>query len=324
MIKWFIDKNSRVPLYLQLKDLVRYYISTGAIQNNQRLPTVKELSEQLEINSETIRKAYKELEKESLITTKRGRGTFASNHASLKTQTGAPASVELRYVDSVKELLKKLLQRGVPLEEVRIMVDQALSEVSSDASEQLVVFTECNISQINEISSLLRSYLGLSVEPVLLKDLRKEVEKISRSKDELLAVLTTGFHMNEVRKALVGVPVKIDFLVTNMSLETRRQLDALDKSARYGFVCRDQESIAFYKDMLREELGLNSSIECCILKEEAKLRDLLESVDILLVSPPVYDDIRRLAPADLRMFNVFDKVDPMSLMVIKDRLLEAI
>lgn len=106
-----------------------------------------------------------------------------------------------------------------------------------------------------------------------------------------------------------------------MSLETRRQLDALDKSASYGFVCRDPESVAFYKDMLREELGLNSSIECCILREKARLGVLLESVDILLVSPPVYEDVKRLAPANLPIFNVLNRVDPMSLMIVKENIL---
>ncbi|MGH9962327.1 MAG: hypothetical protein ACREBC_35290, partial [Pyrinomonadaceae bacterium] len=176
-------------------------------------------------------------------------------------------------------------------------------------------------SQISEISALLMNYLNLHVEPVLLKDLRTEIEKISKLDGQLLAVITTGFHMREVRRALLGLPVKIDFLITNMSLETRRELDALDKTVRYGFVCRDQDSIPFYKEMLREELGLSSSIDCCVWEEQTKVNALLESVDVLLVSPPVYEEIKRLAPARLRIFNVFNRVDPMSLMIIKEKIL---
>lgn len=321
MLKWFIDKDSRVPLYLQLKDLVRYYISTGAIQSNQRLPTVKDLSKKLAINFETIRKAYKELEKEGLITTARGRGTFVSKHPSLEPKANPARRFEPCSLDSVKNPLKRLLQRGIPIEEVKIIVEQALNELSSEALEQLVIFTECNVSQINEISNMLRNYLSLKVEPVLLRDLRREVEKALKRDGELLAILTTGFHMNEVRNALADLSVRIDFLVTNMSLETRRQLAALDKTTRYGFICRDRESIAFYKDMLREELGLNSNIECCILEEESRVKDLLASAGVLLVSPPVYEDVKRLAPATLPVFNVFNRVDPMSLMIIKESLL---
>jgi hypothetical protein len=39
-----------------------------------------------------------------------------------------------------------------------------------------------------------------------------------------------------------------------------------------------------------------------------------------LVSPPVYEEVRKAAPSKLPVFNVFDRVDPMSLRVIKDRL----
>ena len=53
--------NNKVPLYLQLKDLIKYYISTGAIQADHQLPAVNALAKELGINFETVRKAYKEL-----------------------------------------------------------------------------------------------------------------------------------------------------------------------------------------------------------------------------------------------------------------------
>ncbi len=322
MIKWFINNESPVPLYVQLKELIRYYISTGAIQSNQRLPTIKDLSRKLEVNFETIRKAYKDLEQEGLLTTKRGSGTFASNHASSGASTFTGTEIESTTLSTPKAPLKRLLREGVLIEEIKIMVAQALSEVSAEASEQSVIFTECNVSQILEISSLLQNYLGLNVAPVLLGDLRKETERLARS-GSLLAVLTTGFHMNEVRKALQGLAVKVDFLVTSMSPETRRQLASVDKTNRYGFICRDVESIPFYREMLREELGLHSNIECCILDDESRVKELMETVGVLLVSPPVYDDVKKLAPSNLLVFNVFNRVDPMSLMIIKENILGA-
>ena len=60
-IKWFLDKKNKIPLYLQIKDLIKYYISTGVIQDNAVLPGVNMLAKELEINFETVRKAYKEL-----------------------------------------------------------------------------------------------------------------------------------------------------------------------------------------------------------------------------------------------------------------------
>ena len=74
---WSVDKNSRVPLYLQIKDLIKYSISTGAIRRGEKLPGVVELAGDLGVNFETVRKAYKEVEKEGMLSVSRGRGTFA-------------------------------------------------------------------------------------------------------------------------------------------------------------------------------------------------------------------------------------------------------
>ena len=88
MIKWFLDKNSKIPLYLQLKDLIKYYISTGAINDSEQLPGVINLSKELGISFETVGKAYKELEKEGLIYTRRGRGTFVDLHKATLPRRG--------------------------------------------------------------------------------------------------------------------------------------------------------------------------------------------------------------------------------------------
>ena len=331
MLKWIIDKKSKVPLYLQLKDLIKYHISTGSLRSNEQLPGVVELGKNLEINFETVRKAYKELEKEGLITMKRGLGTFisgtnggrssekngghngASRGATAAAQSSSPPGTEV-LLDAVK----RLRQAGLEKDAIEAAFFQALDRIASEDDRGSIVFTECNQLQVNEISEQLRSYLKVRVKGVLLTDLRQEIERGTVGEAAPTAVITTGFHLNEVRDIVGNLPVKIDFVITNMSPETRRELDVLDKEASLGFICRDAESIAFYKDMLKAELGLKSELQCCTLEEEAEVQRILRSVNALLVSPPVYERIREIAPINLPVFNVFDKVDPMSLRIIKE------
>jgi len=323
MIKWFVDKESRVPLYLQLRDLIRYYISTGAIQYKQQLPTVNGLAKELGINFETIRKAYKELEKEGLLSTRRGRGTFASGHANSKPvvrQEGDPKSA---LIESAKHAIRQLLQTGAGLQEIRNIFEQYFNELSTEGANQFIVFAECNQLQTEEISEILKNHLNLSIKPMLIKNLKGEVERIVQEGGKLAAVITTGFHINEVRNALGEIPVPIDFVITNMSPETRRELDAFPKTSRFGFICRDPESVQFYKEMLKTELAIETDIASCLFKEELKVKNLIKSVDVLLVSPSVFEAVKLLVPPNVPVFNVLDRVDPMSLKVIKDRILEA-
>ncbi len=321
MIKWFIDVNNKVPLYLQLKDLIKYYISTGTLQADHQLPAVNALAKELGINFETVRKAYKELEKDGLLSMKRGQGT----HVILRNVPVAPmksAGIEGGLLNAAKSIISNYLRQGMSVEEAKRIIEQAFHEISAEGSRPEIIFTECNTLQVKEISQLLKSYLDRPIKPVLLQDLRDELQNISPAASQPLTIVTTGFHVNEVRETTRDLPVNIHVLLTNMSLETRRKLDAFGKNARFGFICRDQESIALYKDVLKVELD-NSQLDltCATSAEKSKVKDLLKSADALLVSPPVYEEIKRIAPPELPIFNVFDRVDPMALKIIKDSIL---
>ena len=73
-----IDPNSKVPLYLQLKDYILEKISTGEWGAGQKLPTETEFQELLGISRITVRHAIELLEFEGYVVKKRGKGTFIS------------------------------------------------------------------------------------------------------------------------------------------------------------------------------------------------------------------------------------------------------
>jgi GntR family transcriptional regulator len=294
MVKWFIDKNNKMPLYLQVKDLIRYYISTGAIGDNQKLPTVNDLASQLQVNFETVRKAYKELEREGFITTKRGRGSFTVAHANALAGTKVKSVSRSTLIEALKDSIGNLVVSGMEVDEIKRLAEEALELAGLVNEDRVVIFTECNSLQADEISQILRTSLALKVKPVLIEDLREQVSAIYRDGPRLLAVVTTGFHIGEVRNKLADLPVKVDFLVTNMAPETRRELDAID-----------------------------TEIACCTFDQSPRTLDLLMSSDVVLTSPPVYADVRKLAPPDLPVYNVFNRVDPMSLRVVRDSILES-
>jgi len=324
MIKWRIDKSNKIPLYLQLKDLIKYYISTGAIKDNQQLPGVNTLGSELGVNFETVRKAYKELEKEGLISMERGRGTYVTLHNAKMPKVSSDVHPDADPQDALKIGIRRLLRGGVDASEIKNMVATVMDEIEREGSQQTLVFAECNLYQVREISKLLKSYLNLNVKPVLVVNLRNEVEKIMKGPERLLAVITTGFHINEIRKMLEDIPVDTHVLITSMSSETRHKLLTYDRKSHFGFICRDAVSIPFWEDLIKDELGEEINLSCSILDNREKVEEILKSVNVLMVSPPVYKALKKKAPPSLPLFNVFDKVDAMSLRLIKDRLSETI
>ena len=76
MIEFKLDPKSGVPFYRQVIDQIRYGIATGSLHVGEQLPTVRSLAVELKVNLNTISKAYKELEIQSILETQQGTGTF--------------------------------------------------------------------------------------------------------------------------------------------------------------------------------------------------------------------------------------------------------
>jgi GntR family transcriptional regulator len=73
-----LDLHSGVPVYRQLIDQVRGGMASGALAAGDQLPTVRQLAVDLEINPNTVVRAYRELELGGLLETHQGTGTFIS------------------------------------------------------------------------------------------------------------------------------------------------------------------------------------------------------------------------------------------------------
>ena len=74
-----IDNASDRPVYQQIIDQVKRDIAIGRLGKDEKLPTVRQFAGQLAINPNTIAKAYQQLEREGIITTRPGSGTFVAN-----------------------------------------------------------------------------------------------------------------------------------------------------------------------------------------------------------------------------------------------------
>jgi GntR family transcriptional regulator len=74
-----IDNASDRPVYQQIIDQVKRDVACGKLMKEERLPTVRQLAGHLAINPNTIAKAYQQLEREGIIMTRPGAGTFVAN-----------------------------------------------------------------------------------------------------------------------------------------------------------------------------------------------------------------------------------------------------
>lgn len=77
--EFYLEPSSALPVYVQLREQVLRAVATGALDAGDQLPTVRQIAVHLGVNPNTVNRAYMELEREGVLTTGRGRGTFVSD-----------------------------------------------------------------------------------------------------------------------------------------------------------------------------------------------------------------------------------------------------
>jgi len=76
-----VNRQSELPLHLQLKARVKHLIRAGRLAPGEQMPTIRRLAGSLEINRNTVARVFQDLMAEGLLTGRRGRGTFVAGRA---------------------------------------------------------------------------------------------------------------------------------------------------------------------------------------------------------------------------------------------------
>ena len=111
-----LDYRSGQPLYRQVTEGYKRLILSGAIGENERLPSVRELATSLAINPNTIQRAYRELEAGGYIGSSPGKGVYAMGGDILRERETEEIFRAIRIE------VQKLLDFGWDLEEILLQI----------------------------------------------------------------------------------------------------------------------------------------------------------------------------------------------------------
>ena len=102
-----------------MRDGLRALIVSGALGAGERLPSVRELAQQLAINPNTIQRAYRTLEQEGYICSVPGKGSFAMDRAEVDSERREAlwrrfdeTVCELKFLGVTAEQLRRRMERG--------------------------------------------------------------------------------------------------------------------------------------------------------------------------------------------------------------------
>ncbi len=115
-----LSQEDGTPIYQQLVHQIKLLVASARLNEGEQLPTVRKLAEQLLINPNTVARAYRELESEGVVQSKRGAGVFVSG-------SGSPLSRKEKnrlLNERIDALLAEAAQLNFDIETVADLVRQ--------------------------------------------------------------------------------------------------------------------------------------------------------------------------------------------------------
>lgn len=119
-----LNNSSIVPIYEQLVEQIKGQIISGALRENEVLPSVRVLSGELRISALTVKRAYDRLEEEGFVVTVHGKGTYVVATDQQLAMEARKKSVEDDFAQAVRKARAVGMTAEDILEIVRIILEE--------------------------------------------------------------------------------------------------------------------------------------------------------------------------------------------------------
>ena len=105
-MKMIISNSSSVPIYEQIKNSIINQIMNDELKEDDAIPSIRNLAQDIKISVMTIKKAYDELEQEGYIISKQGKGTFVAPKNTELAKDKAQKDIE-KHISKIVDISKK-------------------------------------------------------------------------------------------------------------------------------------------------------------------------------------------------------------------------
>jgi DNA-binding transcriptional regulator YhcF (GntR family) len=313
-----LNKDSGVPLYLQVKKQIMDLIRNGSLKVGNKMPTERELSENLKISRNTVSMAYKELEQEGILKSYQGRGTFVAEEAKPWKAHGIKDKI-IKFVDLG---LEEALEIGMDVDEFLEVVEKRVKEKKEHMSKMTAVYVECNVEQAKMFSQQLSRSTNMNIVPLTLPDLTKMDKETVETIEKSQVIIATFNHVNEVKELTRSFNRDVLGIAINPDLGTIVRIARYPDDVKFGFICISEE----FKFKIRgalEEAGLgNMNIMYSNTQNEEELIQIINDSDILIVSPGRYNDVKELNKQNKEIIRFLYTLDDGSVKALKSKILE--
>lgn len=299
-----INKNIDTPIYKQIIEQITIMVSEGTLKPGDRLPTERELAERKNLARGTINKAYVELERNRVLETVQGRGTFVSREQDVLKDGRKENAV--RVIDDAVANLKDLEFTN---REISALLSIRLAKTEKNFEKVRIAAVDCNPEALSIFNRQLSYISNMDFSKFLLDD----ISTYNHPRDifeEFDIILTTSTHYSKLCGMLPKLKDRIMQAAVSPDRQTIIDLAVVPADATIGILCTSVRFLGIITDTLKSfEIGGNNI--CHLLGEEAsdteKIAEFLHKVDTLIIpSDSVYEKDIKLSDV-INEFNTKDK-----------------
>ncbi len=317
-----IDKNSRIPLYLQIEEYLKKLIMEGQLEKNTQLPTERELSIKLGVSRNTVSMAYKELAREKIISSTSGKGTFiiADGYQPKSLLLQRNNNPLIKHIDLA---IQKALELNIQIEDFLYLVNQRLQEKKHLLNNVSIAFVECNQEQLYYFSKKLELGTGIHIIPILIDEMYHHPEDFIAKTKSADLVVTTFFHFQEVQEFLKNESKNIIAIALDPQIETMVNIArATSSEMKIGLVCLTQKFAERVFKSIKYAGIKYKSITYITTHDNKKLKEFIGKRDILIVSPGRKKEVQKLINESTPLIEFMYIPDKGSIDTLKKRIFD--
>ena len=118
-----INFDQNIPIYIQIMNLIKRDVVTKKLNPGDKLPSVREMAAELQVNPNTLQRAYQELEREGVTYTQRGMGNFVREDMNMIGELKKEMSKEF-----IEGFIKGMINLGFTKEEIVAIIQEKVKE----------------------------------------------------------------------------------------------------------------------------------------------------------------------------------------------------
>lgn len=309
-----------VPIYLQVKSYILDKIKSGQFKKGDKLPTERQLSEELGISRNTVSAAYKELLLEGILEARQGRGTFVREQNADITAAGADVAGSRleRALKVIDAAMVQVVEFGFTVEQFAAIATIRAKEREMATRQLRVAVVDCTLEYVEHFTAQLGQMTQVRIEPVVLSDLLTGAVKA-----EFLAacdlVITTIEHQSAVAE-FIDNSAKLISVATAPNLESVIKLARLQTGTEVAVVAKTQEFVDALSRLLNK-IGCNGIIlKPCVGTDREAIRNCIQKYQVVVVAEAMQNTVRQVAVETQDIITFYYEIDQGSLQQVVSRL----